>query len=137
MEQADSDLYMFCMGDRSEVALLDVSNPEEQERFAFESRSVNVQFVSVAGMIKVPGRRADKTLVIDFSVPLAGMTQATNQVNQTASTLAKSGFSGTGDTVDLSTEMVTLIQARQDFAVNADTLQTEGQLTKSLLDAVG
>jgi flagellar hook protein FlgE len=65
------------------------------------------------------------------------MTQATNQVNQTASRLAKSGFSGTGDTVDLSTEMVSLIQARQDFAANADTLQTEGQLTKSLLNAVG
>jgi flagellar hook protein FlgE len=65
------------------------------------------------------------------------MTQATNQVNQTASTLAKSGLSGTGDTVDLSDQMVSLIQARQDFAANADTLQTEGQLTKSLLNAVG
>lgn len=74
---------------------------------------------------------------MDLSVPLAGMTQATNQVNQTASKLAKVGFPGTGDTVDLSAEMVSLIQARQDFAANADSLQTEGQLNKSLLDAVG
>ena len=75
--------------------------------------------------------------MIDFSTPLAGMTQAENQVNQTASKLAKSGFSGTGDTLDLSDEMVSLIQARITFAANADTLETEGQLTKSLLNAVG
>jgi flagellar basal body rod protein FlgG len=74
---------------------------------------------------------------MDLSVPLAGMTQATDQVNQTASKLAKMGFPGTGDSVDLSAEMVSLMQARQDFQANANTLQTEGQLTKSLLDAVG
>jgi WD40 repeat protein len=50
VEQADSDLYVFCMGDRNEVAPMDVSNGEELGRFAFESRGVNVQFVSVAGM---------------------------------------------------------------------------------------
>jgi flagellar hook protein FlgE len=76
--------------------------------------------------------------MVNFSVPLAGMTQATNQVNQTAAKLAKSGFSGSGnDTVDLSSDMVSLMQARISFQANADTLQTEGQLSKSLLNAVG
>jgi flagellar basal body rod protein FlgG len=76
--------------------------------------------------------------MVNFSVPLAGMTQATDQVNQTASKLAKAGFPGSGgDTVDLSSDMVSLMQARLSFQANANTLDTEGQLTKSLLNAVG
>jgi hypothetical protein len=48
VEQADPDLYVFCLGDRNEVALVDVTNGEERGRFKFDSRGVNVQFVSVA-----------------------------------------------------------------------------------------
>jgi len=48
VEQADSDLYVFCLGDRNEVALVDVSNGEERGRFAFDHCGLNVQFVSVA-----------------------------------------------------------------------------------------
>jgi hypothetical protein len=48
VEQAAPDLYVFCLGDRNEVALVDVTNGEERGRFAFHSRGVNVQFVSVA-----------------------------------------------------------------------------------------
>jgi len=47
VEQADSDLFLFCLGDRNEVALVDVSNGGEQGRFAFDKCGLNVQFVSV------------------------------------------------------------------------------------------
>ena len=46
-EQADPDLYLFCLGDRNEVALVDVTDGQERGRFAFDSRGANVQFVSV------------------------------------------------------------------------------------------
>jgi hypothetical protein len=48
VEQVDSDLYVFCLGDRNEVALVDLSSGEEQGRFAFDKYGLNVQFVSVA-----------------------------------------------------------------------------------------
>jgi len=49
VEQVDPDLYVFCMGDRNEVALVDVTKGQERGRFAFGNRGVNVQFVSVLG----------------------------------------------------------------------------------------
>jgi hypothetical protein len=47
VEQADRDLYLFCLGDRNEVALVDLTNGQERGRFAFTNRGANVQFVSV------------------------------------------------------------------------------------------
>jgi len=74
--------------------------------------------------------------MIDFSIPLGGMEQATSSVDRTAAQIAKSGFTPQGDTVDLSSEMVSLMQARNDFATNVKVLQTEDDLTKSLLNIV-
>jgi flagellar hook protein FlgE len=67
--------------------------------------------------------------MIDFSAPLSGMAQATTTVNQIARRLSNP----TSDTVDLSTEMVSLIQARNDFSTNVKVAQTEDQMAKSLL----
>ena len=76
--------------------------------------------------------------MIDFSVPLAGMTQATDQLNQTAAKLAQpSGPQSGGDSLDLSSDMVALMEARQNFEANAKALHTENDLTMSLLNAVG
>jgi flagellar hook protein FlgE len=74
--------------------------------------------------------------MIDFSTPLAGMERAESSVNQTAARIAKSSFSGS-DSVDLSTEMVALMQAQNDFKGDAKVVQTEDDMNKSLLSITG
>lgn len=75
--------------------------------------------------------------MIDFSTPLAGLERAAASVNQTSAKIAKSGFGGSGDSVDLSTEMVSLIQAQNDFKANTKVIQTEDDMNKSLLNITG
>ncbi|MCU1335543.1 MAG: Radical domain protein [Bryobacterales bacterium] len=48
VEQVDADLYLFCLGDKNEIAVVDVSKGEERGRFALDCRGVNVQFATVA-----------------------------------------------------------------------------------------
>ena len=67
--------------------------------------------------------------MIDFSSPLSGMTQAETSVNQIATRLAQPAT----DTVDLSTEMVSLMSANNNFAIDAKLAQTEGEMTASAL----
>jgi flagellar basal body rod protein FlgB len=76
---------------------------------------------------------ADKAAMIDFSIPLAGLDRAASSLNQTASRLA----AGPADTVDLSAEMVALLEARNSFETNTKVIQTEDQMTKSLLNLLG
>jgi flagellar basal body rod protein FlgG len=73
--------------------------------------------------------------MIDFSAPLAGMERATTSLNQTASKIAN--LSTPGDTVDLSSEVVSLLQSRNSFESNTKVLQTEDEMTKSLLNIIG
>jgi len=47
VEEVDRDLYWFCLGDKNEVALIDVARGRELGRFTFGTRGVNVQFVSI------------------------------------------------------------------------------------------
>jgi flagellar basal body rod protein FlgG len=75
--------------------------------------------------------------MIDFSVPTSGLDRATSSLNQTAAAIAKTGFTASGDSVELSTEMVSLMQARRDFEANTSTIRTEDDMTKSLLNAIG
>jgi flagellar basal body rod protein FlgG len=75
--------------------------------------------------------------MIDFSAPMSGLDRATSSVNQTAASIAKSGFTASGDSVDLSTEMVSLMQGRQDFEANTKVINTEDEMTKSLLNVIG
>ena len=67
--------------------------------------------------------------MIDFSAPLSGMMRAETSVNQIATRLAQPA----SDTVDLSTEMVSLMSARNSFGVDVKLVQTEDQMTKSAL----
>ncbi len=71
--------------------------------------------------------------MIDFSVPLAGLERATSSLNQTASRLAN----GPADTVDLSAEIVALIEARNNYETNTRVIRNEDQMTKSLLSLLG
>jgi len=70
--------------------------------------------------------------MIDFSTPLSGMLSAETTVNQIATRVAQPAT----DTVDLSTEMVSLMSARDSFAVDAKLAQTEDQMTQSALSVL-
>lgn len=80
-------------------------------------------------------------LMIDFSTPLAGLDRAESKINQVASELAHAGTATTGapggDTVDLSAEMVSLLQARNDYSGNLKIIQSEDDMNKSLLNVLG
>jgi flagellar basal body rod protein FlgG len=56
-------------------------------------------------------------------------------VDKTASRIAQPATAA--DTVDLSTEMVSLMQARADFEANTKGLKTEDQMTRAALDLIG
>ena len=73
--------------------------------------------------------------MIDFSQPLAGLERASAQVERIAERVAKP--SQTGDTVNLSGEMISLIEARNQARTDVSLVKTEDQVTKALLDMVG
>ena len=75
--------------------------------------------------------------MIDYSAPLAGISAAQSSLNQSAANIAKSGFPGGGDSVDLSSEMVALLQARNSVQTDVNVVRTEDQMTRSLLNLVG
>lgn len=75
--------------------------------------------------------------MIDFSIPLAGLNQAETKLNQTASRISKVGLTPEGDSVDLSAEMVSLIEARNAFAANTKVIKTEDQVTQNLFNLLG
>jgi flagellar basal body rod protein FlgG len=85
-------------------------------------------------------RRVDMHGVIDLQTPVQGPVQgpdrASASLNQAATRIAAIG-QPSGDSVDLSTEMVGLIQARNDFSANVTVAQTSDEVTQSLLDIVG
>lgn len=64
------------------------------------------------------------------------MDRASASLDRAASRIATIG-QPSGDTVDLSTEMVALIQARNEFGANVKAAQTADELTQSLLNIVG
>jgi flagellar basal body rod protein FlgG len=71
--------------------------------------------------------------MIDFSIPLAGLDSARSSFDQTASRLAN----GPADRVDLSAEILALMEARNNFETNIKVIRTEEQMTRNLLDVLG
>jgi flagellar hook protein FlgE len=70
--------------------------------------------------------------MIDFSTPLSGMLQAETTVSQIATRLANPA----SDKLDLSTEIVSLIAAQNNFAVDAKLAYSEDQMTQSALSVL-
>lgn len=70
--------------------------------------------------------------MIDFSTPLSGMTQAETTVNKIATRIA----SPTNDQLQLSDEMVSLAQARDNFSLDVKIAQAEDQMTTSALNII-
>lgn len=70
--------------------------------------------------------------MIDFSTPLSGMTRVETTVNQIAARVAQPAT----DTVDLSTDVVSLMAAKDSFAIDAKLAQAEDQMTQSALSVL-
>ena len=79
--------------------------------------------------------------MIDFSTPLAGLERATASLNQTARRLAGASFPQTdaapADAVDLSAEMVSLMEAKNAFKINITLIHTSDEVARSVLDVLG
>ena len=75
--------------------------------------------------------------MIDFSTPLAGLNAATTSLNKVAQNIANYGADAPVDTVDLSSDAVALLQAKNDFIANLKVVQTVDQLTRSVLSILG
>ncbi|MGB8260326.1 MAG: hypothetical protein WCE75_08240 [Terracidiphilus sp.] len=78
----------------------------------------------------------------DFSIPIQGMAQASADLNQAAYNIARSSAPAREtdlpqDTVELSTSVVNLLQAKNDFAANSKTVHVMDQMNKALLDMIG
>jgi hypothetical protein len=101
------------------------------------SESGAVRRLAGAFLTEIPVRLVDMHYMIDFNTPLAGLERASASVNQTAAKIARGGFDAPGDSVDLSTEMVSLMQAQNDFKANTKVIQTEDDMNKSLLNITG
>ncbi|MEO7144224.1 MAG: flagellar basal body rod C-terminal domain-containing protein [Bryobacteraceae bacterium] len=79
--------------------------------------------------------------MIDFSTPLEGMSRAESALNAVAGRIAQAPFSSLSatpqDTVDLSSDMVSLLQARNDFTANTKVFHTADEMTRTLLSMIG
>lgn len=67
---------------------------------------------------------------------LEGMHQAETQLDQTAGRIARLPFSPATpqtDTVDLSTDMVNLLEARNNFAANTKVVHVADEIQKSTI----
>ncbi len=85
----------------------------------------------------------------DFSIPIQGMSRASVDFDRAASNIARSSLppqkadvsSGKvgpkEDTVELSTGMVDLLQAKNDYAANTKTFHVMDEMNRNLLDMVG
>lgn len=75
-----------------------------------------------------------------ISTALGGMEKAQSTLDQVAGRIARGtgsavdSTSPNGDTVDLSSQMVALLQARNDYKTNAAVVRTADQMQKTLLD---
>jgi hypothetical protein len=73
---------------------------------------------------------------------LQGMQKAEAQLGTAANKIAQlpnavEGTAGGGDTVDLSTQMVALLSARDNFMANVEAFKTGDSMQRTLLNMVG
>ena len=85
---------------------------------------------------------ADKVRMADFSIPIQGMSRASADFDRAASNIARYSVplqkaDPPHDTVDLSTEVVDLLQAKNDFAANTKTFRVFDEVNRNVLDMIG
>jgi Flagellar basal body rod FlgEFG protein C-terminal len=78
-------------------------------------------------------------MTIGITSSLQGMQKAEAQFNQVAQNIARGPSSSApqGDTVDLSTQAVALIEAKNSVEANTKALKASDEMTQTLLKAVG
>ena len=72
-----------------------------------------------------------------FASALQGLNAAETQLDQTASRISRAGGTESGaapDSVDLSTDMVNLLTAKQQFAANLKSIGAGNEIDKHTLD---
>ena len=92
-------------------------------------------------------QRADKIYMADFTIPIEGISRASADFDRAASNIAHSvvpaqKLSGNNvslkrDTVELSTSMVELLQAKNDYAANTKTFRVFDEINRNVLDMIG
>jgi flagellar basal body rod protein FlgF len=72
----------------------------------------------------------------DFTIPLAGMAHAETRVNTVAARISRMGASVSDpqDTVDLSAEMVALMDSKNNFEANVKVAHTFDEMSRTTLD---
>jgi flagellar hook protein FlgE len=79
-------------------------------------------------------------MTIGMTSSLQGMQRAESQLNQVAQNIAQAPSSSSagpeGDTVDLSTQAVAMIQAKNSFEANTAAFKVGDQMTQTLLKAI-
>ncbi len=79
-------------------------------------------------------------MTIGMTTSLQGMQRAENQLNQAAQNIAQGPLSTSGapegDTVDLSSQAVALIQAKNSFEANTAALKVSDEMTQTLLQSI-
>lgn len=70
--------------------------------------------------------------ISSISIGASGMQRASQQLEQSASRVARFGTGG--EQVDLSTEMVSVIEARTNFKASAQVVSVASEMSKALLD---
>ena len=74
------------------------------------------------------------------SIPLEGIRRAESQINTSAAKIARGSVSSPssgGDVVDLSAELVALMQSKTVAEANMKALQSMDQVQKKLIDIFG
>jgi flagellar hook protein FlgE len=77
-------------------------------------------------------------MTIGMTQSLQGMQRAETQFNQAAASIAQGpvASSSQGDTVDLSSQAVALIQAKNSFEANTAAFKVGDQMTQDLLNSI-
>lgn len=73
--------------------------------------------------------------MLDFSIPLAGITAAQSRASTAATRMAQAG--DPQDTVDLSAEMIALLESKNAQAANVKVAQTFDEMNQSTLSLLG
>jgi len=79
-------------------------------------------------------------MTIGQTQAIQGIQTAEAQFDKAAANIAQSPFSSStaqGDSVNLSTQAVSMIQSRNSFEANVKALKVDDQMTKTLLNMVG
>ncbi len=78
--------------------------------------------------------------MVNLNTPLQGMQQAMDRIDVTAQRIAgmpSLASTPPEDTLDLSNEMVALLESRNQFAANVQTARVEDRMSRASLDLLG